>query len=330
MIKAVVIGSSGHFEYALDAKEYGVDIIGVSKGHELENMQQCIEKLNEYGYRPVEYDNVQNMLDIAKPDVAIINSIMNYNCAYSIMCLQRNIHVFCEKPIASSLQELEELRNIYLDVNKSNRVVFAGMFELEYESHFQTAKKIIDEGIIGEIRLVQAQKSYKLGTREWYYSNRETYPGTIPWVSIHALDWIYGVCGLKFDYVYSSQSCVGNNGNGTLEMTCASSYKNSKGQIAMVTSDYFRPKSAPTHDDDRLRVVGVNGIVEVSNKQVTLLTDNYNICRLSPKLSIFGDFIQDIMGNNACNVNFDYSYEVTKVALLSRESAEKNEVVKIL
>ncbi len=47
----------------------------------------------------------------------------------------------------------------------------------------------MEDGSIGEIRLLNTQKSYKLGRRGENYKSREVYGGTIPgWKSWGGLD----------------------------------------------------------------------------------------------------------------------------------------------
>ena len=67
---------------------------------------------------------------------------------------------------------------------------------------FQAAREAVQQGAIGEPILISSQKSYKYGAkRPWFYKERRTYGGTIPWVGIHALDYMKWVSGQKYTYV---------------------------------------------------------------------------------------------------------------------------------
>ena len=64
-----------------------------------------------------------------------------------------------------------------------------------------------------------------------------------------------------------------------------------------MTIDYLRPNNAPTHDDDRLRVVGTKGIIEVINNKVLLIVDDIPGVRevpLEQEGSIFLDFLKRV------------------------------------
>src|SRR5207249_5088681 len=67
---------------------------------------------------------------------------------------------------------------------------------------FRAARQAVQQGAIGEPILISSQKSYKYGAkRPWFYRERKTYGGTIPWVGIHALDYMEWVSGQKYTHV---------------------------------------------------------------------------------------------------------------------------------
>ncbi|MFA6930879.1 MAG: Gfo/Idh/MocA family oxidoreductase, partial [Lentisphaeria bacterium] len=100
--------------------------------------------------------------------------------------LHRGIHVFCEKPIAITLHEADEIEAAW----KKGSAHIRSMVGLRYEAPFQQAASLVKAGAIGKIKLIRSQKSYKLGKRPDFYRKRTTYGGTIPWVGSHAIDWI--------------------------------------------------------------------------------------------------------------------------------------------
>ena len=328
-MKAVIIGTSGHYEYAFDALDFGVNITGIAKGHVEEKLEKCVCDFEQRNHNPKVYDDVVTMLDEEKPDIAVINTITSLNCEYAMMCLKRNINVFCEKPLAMNLQELEELKRVYDDANSKGNVQLSCMFGISYERNFVTIQKYLKNKSLGEIRLIQTQKSYKLGNRDFYYKSKETFPGIIPWVSIHGLDWMMGVCGVKFDKVYSVQSDKYNNNHGDLETSCSSIFSNEDGVIGICTSDYFRPSVSGTHGDDRMRVVCTKGIIETEGGKVYIQTKTKKEVPLFDKKSIFGDFVNALAQQSVSLKDFEYSYNVTKAILIARMSAEKGELLKI-
>ena len=58
-----------------------------------------------------------------------------------------------------------------------------------------------------------------------------------------------------------------------METATASVLQLDNGGLATLRVDYFRPETAPTHGDDRLRLAGTKGIVEYqASTGVTLMT----------------------------------------------------------
>ena len=189
-MKIAQIGGAGHAFYAYDAiKRHGFDFAALAPGNAgigEEGTKETLEQLRRGGFSPVLFANWKAMIDEAKPDIVIVNPWFNDIAECSVYALGRDINVFSEKPLASDIQKLRELE-IALASSKGK---LAGMFETRYEPAFLAAKKAINDGLIGEVRMMDSRKSYKLGKRPVFYSSEENYCGIIPWVAIHAIDWM--------------------------------------------------------------------------------------------------------------------------------------------
>ncbi len=98
---------------------------------------------------------------LADPDVqAVYISLPNHlHAEWTIKCAQAGKHILCEKPFTTNRGEamavLEEVRrhDVFL------------MEAFMYRCHPQTArlKQLIDERVIGEVRLIQVSFSYNMG-----------------------------------------------------------------------------------------------------------------------------------------------------------------------
>ena len=58
------------------------------------------------------FDDYISMLDEVKPDIAVINCFWT-SCQVTMQVLKREIHAFVEKPVATTFEELEELKDSY-------------------------------------------------------------------------------------------------------------------------------------------------------------------------------------------------------------------------
>ncbi|MFA7569147.1 MAG: Gfo/Idh/MocA family oxidoreductase [Defluviitoga tunisiensis] len=330
-MKLCIVGSSGHYHYVLNPLRFNrnlnIDIVGISAGSQGEQIDKVYKEVVDLGYKPEVFYDYRKMFDKLHPDIAVINCFFGDLASVSIEALKRGINIFTEKPVATTLEDLEKLESIYHNLN--NKPLFVAMFGIRYKPWFLTAYKCVKNGSIGEIRLLNAQKSYKLGERDDFYKTRKSYGGTIPWVGSHGVDWIRWFSNQKFLSVYATHSKKHNNNHGDLEVSALCHFTLSNEVFASLTIDYLRPNNAPTHDDDRLRVVGTKGIIEVINNKVLLIDDDITGVRevpLEQEGSIFLDFLKELEGKGKCLIRPEDSFEVTRICLKALQSADEQRV----
>jgi len=315
-IKTVIIGSSGHVNYAFGSAETDnrIRIEAAAPGSPEESVSSLSGKVSRL------YDNWRQMLDNEKPQVAVIAPHFYLNSVISVECLQRGIHCFCEKPIALSFKELDHLQN----VQQKSGVLFCAMHALRFDPAMAAAGQAVRAGLIGEPLLITAQKSYRLGQRENFFKKRRTYGGTILWVGIHAIDWVYWISKGAISEVFAAHSTVANHGHDELESSAVVLFRLQNSGQAVCSIDYLRPAMAPSHADDRLRIAGERGIIEVlSGKVNVLLSDRapYELPQ-QPAKNIFSLFIDSILGAPP-PLSTAEIFNVTRLALLARESADR-------
>ena len=107
-----------------------------------------------------------------------------------------------------------------------------------------------------------------------------------------------------------------NSGYGDLETAAAAVFEMENGCIAAVTADYFRPASAKTHDDDRMRIVGTKGILEYMCGKVTLIDENgEQKLNLEETKDIFNLFVKRIT-DKISGISQEESIYITEIALM--------------
>lgn len=329
-IRVCIIGATGHTGYALEGikRDSSIRIVGIARGSEGEEIKDFYNKINkEFDYSVPLYDDYREMLSVVKPDIAVIACYFGDHARVTVEALERSINVFVEKPIATTFKGLEQIKNVY----KKAGVNLAVMFGARYYPWFYTARKKVLEGAVGKVRLLSAQKSYKLGSRGANYRKRDTYGGTIPWVGSHAIDWLYWFSGERFESVVAHHSKKYNRNHGELEITAVSQFKMTNEVYGMVSMDYLRPKAALGHGDDRLRVVGTKGIIEVANNKVFLTSEDYQgfLQELTVPSGgqIFLDFIKQIKGKGRCLVSAEDAFYITDSCLKARQSADEQRII---
>lgn len=321
-MKVCIIGGSGHYQYVLAGlAEARASLAGYAPGVDGEKLDKLETALQGAGIDARRFGQWQAMLDELRPDVVVVNTWFGACAAISMACLRRGHHVYAEKPLATTLDDLRSLRAVY---DEGLGAQLGAMFGLRYVPAMYSAWRHVSAGDIGAVRMVGAQKSYRLGHREAFYHARDTYGGTIPWVGAHAVDWVRWFAGTGFERVTALHSTTGNRGQGDVEVTAACLFAMHGGVIGHVSLDYLRPDSQRRHDDDRVRVVGTDGVLEVRDGQAWVWrngeTDAVPLPLQAPP-QCFADFVAGLRGQGSL-VSADDAFAVTEACLLARQAAD--------
>ena len=316
MLKAVLIGTAGHFHYALDAIVDGApcEVVAMAPGPEKEFREDVKTHLNARYY-----DDYRTMLNETNADIAIVNPQFSYISECACEALKRGINTFCEKPVALNWEQMGELERT-LERSSARLCAMMGM---RYFPPFYALQNLIEGGELGRVRLIHAQKSYKLGERPDFYKARDTYGGTIPWIGSHAVDLIYWMSGRKrFSSVSAAHSAMENRGHGDVEVSASLFFELEDEISATASIDYLRPEDSPTHGDDRIRVVGSENWAEIVDEKLYLGGKEIGV--QTPK-NIFYGLCAELLGECECSISNEDSIYVTKACLWARDAADSGE-----
>lgn len=315
-MKAVVIGGSGHFEYALVDNNL-VQLVAFAPGHNSEDLSRIASALPHLK----SYVDYRQMLDAEAPDIAVINPHFNLNGAIVLECLKRNIHCFCEKPVSLESAELEAIEEAYERAN----VHLGTMMIHRYEPWFNAAREAIVAGEIGRPIQVSAQKSYKMGLKAGWMQKKEQFGGIIPWVGAHALDLAYWMVGSAFKMDGAQQTVFGNAGQGQVESAAQVQFSWDEEGFGMLLLDYLRPGNSHSHGDDRIRVVGEHGIIEVMHSKAQMLSQTMGAKELAPieGVGLFEDFVHQVATGNATRLSAKESFNVARWCIEAEALATK-------
>lgn len=303
-MKVCFIGACGHWRQAFSYLKTREDVVfcGFAPGSRAENKTDSIDENIPY------FEDYIAMLDSVKPDLAVVSPVFGITGEVILACARRGIHVFAEKPIAGSLEELERVKTAI----KNSGIRFSAMHYLRFTPAFYHAAQMVRSGKIGTVQMLTAQKSYKYGARPAWYSDAKLYCGTIPWVGIHAIDWIAQFTGKRF--VSVSANSVGENP----EMAALCQFSLEDGVIASVNIDFYRPQTAPTHGDDRIRCVGTKGVLEVIGDKI-LLIDQEGVSEYRPETAprLLAEFLD---GKDPLPI--DEIFHITETAIRANDAAK--------
>lgn len=102
--------------------------------------------LGKYGEHQC-YDDYKKMLDSHKFDFVFVATPTPYHYEIVKYALERDIHVFCEKPFCINARESKELVNLAEERKLVNQTGYHNRFL----GSFKEAKRLLNTGVIGEI-----------------------------------------------------------------------------------------------------------------------------------------------------------------------------------
>jgi len=320
-MKLAMIGLLGHNGYIYHALPDlpGMSVAAVCAGGD-GDVTPMVNRLEEMGHCPRVYADYREMLDEVRPAFVSVGGPMELHGPMCVAAIACGAHVFCEKPIALTLEELDAIEAAH-SVRPDLRIW--AMTGMRFDGDYLAAYEAVSAGRIGHVRLIESRKSYKLGTRPAYYKRHETYGGSIPWIGSHVIDLIFAFSRSDVQSVYATHTREDNRGHGDLEVAAQCQFVMANGVLANCSLDFLRPESAPSHADNRLRIVGSTGVIEINNGEVELI-DVEGVVRLEhlPARSIFAEFVRGGVTAGVAPVDSELTFAVARACLLARESAE--------
>jgi predicted dehydrogenase len=330
--KMVFVGTAGHVRYVLAdlAAHRQVRFSAYAPsfpGEEVASLGRV-----DSGDGPASrYDDWRAMLDAERPDIVVVCGRYDLNAPIALEAVRRGCHVISEKPAATTLADLAALREA---VAKAG-VLYTSMLGMRYALPFYTARTLVAEGLIGEVYLINGQKSYRWGNNrpEWY-ADPVAYGSTMGWVGIHAFDYCRWIAGVEFAEVCGYHANLVHTERPGCQDVATVAARLTNGGCASFTMDYLRPEAASTHGDDRARIVGSRGILEVRDegRRLEVITADREVAEWPlPEhgRTFFGDFVAALEGRGELLITAEEAFRVTEFALKAALSADEGRPVRM-
>ncbi|MGI6509441.1 MAG: Gfo/Idh/MocA family protein [Erysipelotrichaceae bacterium] len=121
------------------------------------NKEKAIEFKEKYDAE-VAYNNYEDVYKDKNVDLVYICTANHLHYHQIMSCLENGKHVICEKPMVSSIKEINELFDLAKEKNlflmEAEKTVFTDMHK--------ELKKVIKKGIVGEVISITADYSYNI------------------------------------------------------------------------------------------------------------------------------------------------------------------------
>lgn len=148
----------------------------------------------ENGGQPFVTEDYREML--ARPDVdaVVVTTPDFYHEEQAVAALEAGKHVFCEKPLAITIEGCDHILEAW---RRSGTRLMVG-FNMRYMRMFRVMKEIVDAGTIGEIKAVWVRHFVGFGSRFYFHDWHATRQNTTSLLlqkGAHDIDVIHWITG---------------------------------------------------------------------------------------------------------------------------------------
>lgn len=151
---------------------------------------------------PATHTDFDTFLQECNADIIAVGDYFAARGDETIKALKARKHVISDKPLCTSLSQLNEIERLCEDNSLSAFL----MLDLRYRAPFIAAREIIRSGKLGEIKNIQFNGAHDLDYKNrprWYFEEGKQ-GGTINDLAVHGTDLVRYLTGLEFKEVIAA------------------------------------------------------------------------------------------------------------------------------
>lgn len=207
------------------------------------------------------YTDYRDVMKNDEIDAVVVVTPTQFHRDVVVAAASAGKHVFCEKPMASTPEECDEM----IEACRKHHVKLQMGFMRRYDKNFRRGKEIVESGAIGEVAMLKSNTYGPSEPKEWMYDIRKN-QGPIGEVNSHDLDIVRWYAGSEPKKIYA----VGNNFRSPQKAaeypdyydSCSLTIEFQNGVIGVVTGAQYVQYGY----DARTEILGTNGIVKVGTQ----------------------------------------------------------------
>ena len=291
------------------------------------------EKFNTVFSDVLRVDDRRRILDDPEVSMVLISAVPADRSKFAIEAMETGKDVMVDKPGCTTLEQLEEIREVQARTGRIWTVNFSERFEVPAVTR---ADELVQAGAIGRIIQTVGLGPHKqnLATRPDWYFKRERFGGILCDIGSHQID----------QFLYFTDSQTAEIAHALVENTTMPEQPEFQdfGEIVLksgnghgyIRVDWFTPKGLPTWGDGRLFLQGTDGQIElrkytdIGRPHVTntlfLVNDDKNemIPCEDAGLPYFPRLIADVQERTETAVGQSHTYTTTELSIRAQMIAE--------
>lgn len=184
-----MIANSAHFPALNILRKQGlVEVVGVA-----DIRPEVAEETAKRHDVPRWYADPQQLLDELHPDFVAVCTPNVYHKEWTVKALKAGAHVACEKPLAVTLADAEEMWQV---AQEEGRHLFPCQC-MRWRNYMQQSKELVANGELGDVYFSDIEFIRRIGIPTWgmFHMKEHNYGGPFCDLGVHLIDsllWIVG------------------------------------------------------------------------------------------------------------------------------------------
>ena len=232
----------------------GVELLGVTDDDSLRGQRIAAENHARY------FHSYEDLFE-AKPDGVIICTENNRHRTLVEMAASRGVHVLCEKPIATTLEDARAI----VDACEKAGVLLMTAFPMRFSAPLLEIKAGLDRGDFGDIYCFNATNQGELPTkhRAWFVDPELAGGGAIMDHTVHLVDIMRWFTGSEVETMYARSNKVFHADEVEVETGALEMLTFENDVFATIDASWSRPQYWPTWGGLTFEMVTQRGAVVV-------------------------------------------------------------------
>lgn len=257
-MKVAILGAAhAHVDYALQevAHRQDLELVGAAES----DPQMREQFLGEVRGVPV-LEHVEDLVGAVDFDVALVAGVYSERAGAVLAALDAGAHVLADKPLCTSLEDLDRIEAAAHRTGKHVSVVF----EKRFYPATLALQRLLDDGVLGDIALVASTGPHKLRqlTRPEWFLDPNRYGGIAADLPVHDIDLVLSMTGA------TSGTVSALTGNARAEDhpgfdDHVAVLLHAGDAVATIEANWLGPQASDVHGHYRMRVAGSEGTAEL-------------------------------------------------------------------
>ena len=198
------------------------------------------------------FRDYNEMLADPELDAVSVVTMWDQHAGPVLAALSAGKHVFCEKPMASTVEDCQKIVDA---ANAADSFFMVGHI-CRFNPRYAMAKREVAEGKIGKIVSMYARRNIPA----WVAAGVLPKIGPIIGDGVHDTDLMLWYSGAKVVSAYAQTVNVRDLGNPDIGWTM---YRMDSGATAVLEDVWFLPDQSPFQIDERMEIIGTEGSINI-------------------------------------------------------------------